>query len=156
MMVSPVSFRATSASGFQDMIKKPQAYTQQPIASTSIEGEKKKGSVGKKILGVALGATAIAGLMVAVSKNSAKIGELISKIKNEKIANFAKTANEKVSGWGNAISSKVGQAYNAVKGKGSELLSKINKGKTAEETAEKVVEKVVDEVTENIQPEIYL
>lgn len=142
MMVSPVSFRATSASSFQDMIRKPQAYTQQPVASTSIEGEKKKGKAGKVILGLAAAAAAVAGGMVAVNKYSGKISEVIGKIKNEKVAGCANKALKKVSGWGKTISTKTTEAVAFVKAKGSELINKIKPEQVAEDIAE-VAEDVV-------------
>lgn len=144
MMVSPVSFRATSASNFQDMLKKPQTYTSHPVASTNIEGEsKKKGKAGKVVLGLALTAAAVGGGMVAVGKYSDKITSFIEKsIKNEKVAEFAKTATDKMAQWGNTISAKATQAVAFVKTKGSELISKINSQNIAEEAAE-IAEDVV-------------
>lgn len=146
-MVSPVNFRATSASSFQEMLRKPQAYTQQPAASTSIEGEKKKGKAGKTILGLALAATAIAGGMVAVNKYNSQINKFIkTKIKNEKVAAFAKTATQKIGGWGKAISTKATEAVAFVKEKGSKLISKTNSQNVAEEVievAEEAIETVV-------------
>lgn len=126
MMVSPVSFRATTAANFQEMLKRPQTYAEQPAAASTINaGEKKKGGVGKKILGLLVIAAAAAGGMVAVNKNMSKITPLIDKIKNEKIAGWLKTGAEKVSGWGEKIGTGLTTAISFVKTKGTELIGNL-------------------------------
>ena len=133
MMVSPVSFRATTQTSFQDMINRPQTYAEKPAAAANINGtEKKKGGLGKKLLGLLVAAAAVAGGMIAVNKNMSKITPLLEKVKNERIAGWLKTGANKVSEWGGKLGGWATNAIDFVQTKGSELLGKLKKAPVAE------------------------
>lgn len=142
MMVSPVSFRAANATAFQDMIRRPQTYTQMPAASTNInKPESKKGSAGKKVLGVLIAAGAIAAGLIAGHKT----GLFAKEVKNEYIKKGLKglnTAGEWLTKQGSALINK---------GKG--LKEKITSGlkdkaddtaQTIKDTATQGAEQIID------------
>ena len=132
MMVSPVSFRATTQTSFQDMINRPQTYAEKPAAAANIHGtEKKKGGLGKKLLGLLVAAAAVAGGMIAVNKNMSKITPLLEKVKNERIAGWLKTGANKVSGWGEKIASGATTAIEFIKTKSTEIIGKFKKAPQA-------------------------
>ncbi len=69
MLVSPVNFSGAAATNFQDKIKQPQAYVRQdaPMASTQLNAEEEKSSIGKIAAGV-LGAAALVAVGLGVGK----------------------------------------------------------------------------------------
>lgn len=66
-MISPVSFRATTATDWNTLLEKKQAFqspTATPTAASGLtDGGKKKGGVGKKILGAIIGLGLAAGAL---------------------------------------------------------------------------------------------
>lgn len=117
MMVSPISFRATTATGtFQDLINKPQAYAETPAASSRINaGNKKKGKTGKTILGILAGAALAIGALVLGHKKgffAIKEGEkaFVSKLKG-----YAETAGSKLCEWGKLAKDKITGLFGKIK-----------------------------------------
>lgn len=129
MMVSPVSFRATTAANFQEMLRRPQTYAEQPAAASTINaGGKKKGGVGKKLLGVLVAAAAVAaGLVLGHNK-----GWFTNLAKKEGTADFIKKGLGYLDDAGAAVLKYAGIAkdkaidgFNWVKAKGTGIIDKL-------------------------------
>lgn len=129
MMVSPVSFRATTAANFQEMLRRPQTYAEQPAAASTINaGGKKKGGVGKKILGALVAAAAVAaGLVLGHNK-----GWFTNLAKKEGTADFIKKglgylddAGAAVLKYAGIAKGKIVEGFNWVKGKGAEIIGNL-------------------------------
>ena len=106
MNISPVSFRSTTVSGsgidIKTLASKPQAFQkkEEPQAAGPLNGGEKKNSIGKKILGLIVGAGAImAGLALG-----SKYGVFKANANGNKYIEMGKTylntAGEKILGWG--------------------------------------------------------
>ena len=126
MMVSPVSFRATTAANFQEMLRRPQTYAEQPAAASTINaGGKKKGGVGKKLLGVLVAAAAIAGGLVFGHKKGYFTNNKITNETIKKGLGYLDKAGEAVLKYAGAAKNKVVEGFNWVKGKGAEIIGNL-------------------------------
>ena len=124
MNVSPVSFRATTASksDFTALISRPQTYAhiEKPAAATTIEGNENKKSPFKKILGIALGGVCIAaGLALG-----AKYGILNPKEGGHKYVELAKSKLKFV---GDKVLSYANSAISVAQTKWGELKTHLPK-----------------------------
>ena len=110
MMVSPVSFRAADASAWNSLLEKKQTFqnpTEQPAAASGLsEGGKKKGGVGKKILGVVTAAAVAVGALVLGHKKNIFGSEKIPAAL-KKIAGYADDAGKWLSEKGAALLAKL-------------------------------------------------
>ena len=143
-MINPVSFRSTTGN-FSQLVHKPQTYTtkEQPAAAATIKGEKKKGSLAKKLLVLVGTAAAVAtGLAVGYKKG------LFNKVTPE-TNKYIKTGMEYLDKAGKFVYDTA--AKTTVVSKSQELLNKTKEQGATEEVAETLTETVEEAVTEVIE-----
>lgn len=126
MMVSPVSFRANTASSFQEMLKRPQTYAEQPAAASTInDGEKQKSGIGKKLLGVLVAAAAIGGGLVFGHKKGIFTNPNIKNETIKKGLGYLDDAGKAVLKYAGVAKDKIIEGFNWAKGKGAEFIGNL-------------------------------
>lgn len=126
MMVSPVSFRATTAANFQEMLKRPQTYAEQPAAASTINsGAKKKGGAGKKILGALIAAGAVAAGLVLGHKKGIFTSDKITNETIKKGLGYLDKAGKSIAEYAGIAKGKIVDGFNWVKGKCAEIIGNL-------------------------------
>lgn len=126
MMVSPVSFRATTAASFQEMLKRPQTYAEQPAAASTINsGANKKGGAGKKLLGALVAAGAVAAGLAFGHHKGIFTNNKITNETIKKGLGYLDKAGEAVLKCAGIAKNKAIEGFNWVKAKGTEIIGNL-------------------------------
>ncbi len=144
-MINPVSFRSATAGNFSQLVNKPQAYKvqEQPAAAATIKGEKKKGSLAKKVLILAGTAAAVVAGLAVGHKNG-----LFTKVTPE-TNKYIKTGMEYLDKAGKFVYDKFTAVKTTAAAKYQELFNKVKEKTNVEEVSEAVKE-AADDVAENL------
>ena len=126
MMVSPVSFRATTAANFQEMLRRPQTYAEQPAAASTINsGANKKGGAGKKILGALIAAAAVAAGLAFGHHKGIFTNNKITNETIKKGLGYLDDAGAAVLKYAGIAKDKAIDGFNWVKAKGTGIIDKL-------------------------------
>ncbi len=140
MMISPVSFRATDAASWKNLLEKKQTYqspTAQPAAASGLsDGGKKKSGVGKKILGTIAALGLAAGALALGHNKGWFVAKEGAKPFVKKGLDILNSGGKYVTQYGKAAWGKIKTGYGFVKDKVTELIGKIKPQQVADAVQE--------------------